>query len=155
MLDTKLVSLCFNWKYTSRFFESVLLTEQDFSTTSYFSGSSIKPSIFGIVNFISSIVTSFASLFSLPSTSTVTFLDAFSRFLSCASSAGVIFLKPVISNSFAFDTTPLFLCFSLIVTLILVLSSLSTFGFIENSNKFLSIVEDSETLMSLAVIVLS
>ncbi|MDI3063887.1 hypothetical protein [Metamycoplasma hyosynoviae] len=156
LFDTKPVSLCFNRKYISRILESYLFTDQDFSIISYFVGSSIKPGSVGIVNFNSDSSTSFANLFSLPSTSTVTFFDAFSRFLSCCSSSGVVFLKPVISNSFfTFDIKPLCLCFNLIVTLSLVLSLLSNPRVIKYSNTLLSTGVVSVTLTSLVAIVLT
>ncbi|MDC8938133.1 hypothetical protein [Metamycoplasma hyosynoviae] len=107
------------------------------------------------MNFKSASVTSFANIFALLSTSTVTFLDAVLSFLISSSCSAVSALKPSIEKLFAFDKTPLCLCFSLIVTLSLVLSLLSTFGFIENSKVFLSIVEVSVIFMSLATIVLA
>ncbi|KDE42612.1 hypothetical protein NPL1_03065 [Metamycoplasma hyosynoviae] len=98
---------------------------------------------------------SLANLFSLPSTSTVIFFDAISRFLICCFSSAERVLKPVISKVFAFDKIPLCLCFNLTETLSLVLSLKSTFGLIKYSNVFLSIKVVSATLISLEVIVLA
>ncbi|MDD1378315.1 hypothetical protein PT310_01585 [Metamycoplasma hyosynoviae] len=138
-----------------RIFESVSLTDQDFSTISYFEGSSMMPAIVGIVKFKSASFASLANLLLLSLTSTVTFHNAMLRIFNSSSCSGESVLKPIIEKFAAFDKTPLCLCFSLIVTLSLVLSVLSTFGFIEISNTLLSIGAVSVTLTSLVVIVLT